>query len=199
MSTVIETIEYKGYEIEIHRDEDPESPRDWDNVSLMICFHKKYTLGDEHDYQHDNFDGWDAVEAQLREDYEVEALLPLYLYDHSGITMNTTGFSCGWDSGQVGFVIATKKLVTMCCGDDPKYHEEKWLEEQLVEDIKLYSQFHRGDVVGYTTNTPDESSCWGYYSEEDAISDAKSGIDFQAKKDQLKMYWNSMEFVGMFA
>ncbi len=31
-------------------------------------------------------------------------ILPLDLYDHSGITMNTTGFHCPWDSGQVGYI-----------------------------------------------------------------------------------------------
>lgn len=36
-------------------------------------------------------------------------VLPLYLYDHSGITMNTTGFSCPWDSGQVGWIYASKE------------------------------------------------------------------------------------------
>jgi hypothetical protein len=35
--------------------------------------------------------------------------LPLYLYDHSGITMNTTGFHCGWDSGQVGLIYITEE------------------------------------------------------------------------------------------
>ena len=31
-------------------------------------------------------------------------ILPLYLYDHSGLSMNTSGFSCPWDSGQVGWI-----------------------------------------------------------------------------------------------
>jgi len=172
--SLIETIKYRGYEIEIHRDHDPDSPRNWDNISLMICFHKKYTLGDEHDYKSDNFNGWDEVEEQLREDYEVEALLPLYLYDHGGITMNTTGFACGWDSGHVGFIIATKELVTMCCGDDPKYHEEEWLKEQLVGDVKVYDQFLCGDVYGYDVEGNSEG---GYYDEKDCIADAKAEVD----------------------
>jgi len=38
-------------------------------------------------------------------------ILPLYLYDHSGITMNTTGFSCGWDSGQVGYIVMSYEKI----------------------------------------------------------------------------------------
>ena len=37
----------------------------------------------------------------LVEQMDGMVILPLYLYDHSGITMNTCGFSCPWDSGQV--------------------------------------------------------------------------------------------------
>jgi hypothetical protein len=33
----------------------------------------------------------------------------LYLYDHSGITISTSPFSCGWDSGQVGFIYLTRQ------------------------------------------------------------------------------------------
>ena len=45
------------------------------------------------------------------------AMLPLYLYDHSGITMNTTGFNDRWDSGQVGFIYTTKDRVTELMGE----------------------------------------------------------------------------------
>lgn len=38
---------------------------------------------------------------------EKVAMLPLFLYDHSGITMSTGPFHCPWDSGQVGFIYMT--------------------------------------------------------------------------------------------
>lgn len=31
-------------------------------------------------------------------------LMPLYLYDHSGITISTSEFCDPWDSGQIGFI-----------------------------------------------------------------------------------------------
>ena len=40
--------EYKGYSIKLFQDEDSESPRDWDNLGHMICFHPNYDLGDKH-------------------------------------------------------------------------------------------------------------------------------------------------------
>lgn len=49
----------------------------------------------------------DKLVARLLEERVV--MLPLYLYDHGGITINTTGFHCPWDSGQVGWIHTTVK------------------------------------------------------------------------------------------
>lgn len=50
--TCVETIEYKGYEIEIHYDHDPMNPRtEFDELGTMVCFHSRYDLGDKHDYR----------------------------------------------------------------------------------------------------------------------------------------------------
>ena len=48
-----ETEEYKGFTINWEYDTDPfESPRDWEcNLSHMICWHSRYSLGDDHDYE----------------------------------------------------------------------------------------------------------------------------------------------------
>jgi hypothetical protein len=39
------------YRLEIAHDTDPESPREWDNLGTMVCWHNRYKLGDEHDYE----------------------------------------------------------------------------------------------------------------------------------------------------
>lgn len=36
------------------------------------------------------------------------AILPIYMYDHSGLTISTGPFSCPWDSGQVGIIYIEK-------------------------------------------------------------------------------------------
>ena len=46
------------YTLEIIQDEIAESPRNWDNVCEMICFHDQYSLGDKHNYDNpDEFFG----------------------------------------------------------------------------------------------------------------------------------------------
>lgn len=171
--------------VAIMHDRDPLNPRtDWDNLSKMICWHRRYNLGDKHNYadsqefavdlvndhvpekdifkfiQDGNCQGfylvtdgdfyaviqhglqdiktdirldhdlnmvssgdvdmkWDILDAmttrellQLAQDHV--AIRPLYLYDHSGITMSTGSFvgraqHADWDSGQVGFIYMDKE------------------------------------------------------------------------------------------
>ncbi|MDR0223350.1 MAG: hypothetical protein LBI38_07470 [Oscillospiraceae bacterium] len=39
------------YKLEIAHDYDPISPREWERFGTMVCWHKRYSLGDEHDYK----------------------------------------------------------------------------------------------------------------------------------------------------
>jgi len=112
------------------QDEHPESPRKWDNLGTMACFHRRYTLGDEDiPFSSDDFNGWDEMEAYIYKELKALIVLPLYLYDHSGITINTTGFSCRWDSGQVGFIYITKDKIM-------KEYNVKRIRRDLKEKVE---------------------------------------------------------------
>ena len=172
---MIRSEKYKGFTIELHQDPDPENPRtEWDNATEMICFHRRYNLGDrDHGFIQGNYNGWDELEEELRKD--AAAILPVYMYDHSGLTINTRGFSCPWDSGQIGYIRITCETAKREWPDAPK--EE--LEEYCRQDIRAYDQYLRGDVYGYIVKEGDEErdSCWGYYGEEYALENARSWVD----------------------
>lgn len=167
----IRTFEHAGRTVSLYADPDPMSPREWDNLCHMICWHRRYDLGDETTSQCD--------ESDLRERLcgtEVLAILPLYLYDHSGLTINTTGFSCRWDSGQVGWAYITRaQAVKMgCVGDE--WTREK-LEESIRGEVETYDQYLRGEVYGYEVTGQDGEhldSCWGFFGLEDCESEGKS-------------------------
>ena len=72
---------------------------------------------------------------------------PLYLYDHSGITMNTGGFSCPWDSGQVGFAIITEEKGVEEWGHD--WREKA--EARIKAEVEEYARYLEGNVYGYRT------------------------------------------------
>ena len=150
----------KDITIKIERDGDAESPREWDNVGTMVCWHSRYNLGDEQpsvSYQ----DYRIGIEARLDKYYFI---LPLYLYDHSGITMNTGGFSCSWDSGQVGFIYVTKEKAREEYGFKRLTKERiQKVFEFLDSEVKTYAAYLEGDVYGYVIEGNDiDDSCWGY-------------------------------------
>lgn len=163
-----------GKTLEIVQDTNPESPREWDNMGTMICFHGRYNLGDRHNYDHKDYSGWAEMEKAIIKNENPAVILPLYLYDHSGITISTSPFSCKWDSGQIGFIFVSKEklkkeLNVKRITKDIIQRAEKC----LLGEVKTYDQYLTGEVYGYKVideNGNEEDSCWGYYG-EDSIKD----------------------------
>ena len=174
----LETIKEDKGIIEIYPDEDAQDPRtEWDNLGTMVCFHGRYNLGDNHDLTTDMFAGWDEMQAHLVKELKAALVLPLYLYDHSGITMNTTGFSYPWDSGQVGFIYMTREAALSAEWTNKKGKPYKvWcaglarrVQQCLESEVEAYDTYIRGEVYGYTAkdlNGEVLGSCWGYYGSD---------------------------------
>ena len=97
-------------------------------------------------------------------------VLPLYLYDHSGITMNTSGFSCSWDSGQVGFIYVSKERIRK------EYNWKNLTKKRIAKivsylenEVEIYDYFLVGSCYGYHLICKDcgeeLDTCWGFYGE----------------------------------
>ena len=174
----MEDILYKGYTIKIMQDDDAMNPRDYDNVGHMVCFHRKYNLGDKHSLETSDFGGWGEMREYLVKQEKAYVILPLYLYDHSGITMNTTGFSCPWDSGQVGFIYATREDAARIFG---KCYRRKKIESVLASEVSTYDAYISGNVDMFQIIHPDgeeDSWCGSFYDDEEGcIQSAKDDID----------------------
>ncbi len=168
----VETFEHAGRKVALFIDDDPTSPREGTNLCHMVCAHRKHNLGDEQRREGE-------TEEELRERVPgILAVLPLYLYDHSGLTINTTPFGDRWDSGQVGWAYVTRELAEVCgcVGDD--WTEEK-LEESIRGEVGEYDKYLRGDVYGYVVteaNGEEKDSCWGFIGREYAVEEARSVI-----------------------
>ena len=169
----IETEEFNGHTINIFQDEDPENPREWDNMTEIHCSHKRYNMGDKgFNYR----TGSKCMEVADEAKKQGDIVLPLYMYDHSGQTISLSPFSCPWDSGQVGFVIIRREKMLKEFG---KKILSKGLKNKAIEfaknEVETYDKFIRGEVFGYRIDE-DGDSCWGFYSVKDAIEEAKEGI-----------------------
>lgn len=123
--------------------------------------------------------------------------MPLYLYDHSGITMSTdTGLfravdSAGWDWGCVGFIYITKAKIAEHW---PKLDDEDEVVAKAVEimrsEVKEYDTYLTGDIYGFTLELGKlcseddihweiEESCWGFYGRDHVESGLKDNLPSQ--------------------
>ena len=164
-----------GKTLEVTQDEYPNNPRHDDNLSTMICFHGRYSLGDKHTYKHQDYSGWAEMEKAIIKNEKPAIILPLYLYDHSGITISTTPFSCKWDSGQIGFVFISKDKVKNDYGVKRVTKKEiEKVTKVLLAELETYDLYMRGEVYGYTLineNGEIEDSCFGYYGVESILDE----------------------------
>lgn len=132
----------------------------------------------------------EQIETLLAKHY---IMLPLYLYDHSGITMSTGPFSCPWDSGQVGFIYMS---VEQAKKEWKSITDEKELRKQakkcMRQEVETYDDYLTGSVYGYDATDWDGdaiSSCWGFFGYDETkengymVKDAKSAIDYYIDKE----------------
>lgn len=183
----METTEYKGFTIKLQPDESPSNPiTEWDGNAKYALFHSRYDLQNDTDLDTDDYNGWDEFKEALIKKYKPLAILPVYMYDHSGQTIRTTPFHCKWDSGQLGFVFVDKPTLKEWGFDSAKAYQKsagRTLEEDLKANVQLYDDYITGNVWGFEVVDSDDDvldSCWGYYGDsgkEDALTEAKSYID----------------------
>jgi hypothetical protein len=175
MCQPVETFVLNNKTVEIYLDEDPQNPRENDNADTMVCFHGRYNLGDKHNYRSSDFSGWDAIEKQIIEDHNPVAIFPLYMLDHSGLTLSTSAFSCPWDSGQIGFVFISREVALKENHSKRVTNKIKeWAERYIKASVEEYDQYLRGDVYGYVIKDEEgnqEDSCWGFFGFE-AVKEA---------------------------
>ena len=97
-------------EVSIEHDHDAESPRQDSHLGTMVFFGRHSGYGDEHEFKTpEDFDHYCVAANVIR--------LPVYAYVHSGITISTkrTGqYADRWDSGQLGYIYATREQVREC-------------------------------------------------------------------------------------
>jgi hypothetical protein len=180
LGETIERFEVGDLVVRIVPDESPTDPREGDNIATLVCWHRSYNLGDrkptatEEDALRRG--GFALLSRYMRRFCGVKYLVPLSLYDHSGLHMWVGGgphaFDAqGWDSGTVGFAYVDAKQVALV-GASVETDEDA---EQVVQaEVDEYTQWLEGDVYGYviTQKHCDDDdcphaevvdSCWGFF------------------------------------
>ena len=148
--------------VRIVTDQDAFDPREdmYDCFARMVCWHSRYKIGDPHEYA-------DPDRFRACVDFDECVALPIFMYDHSGITIRTTPFDCPWDSGQIGWIYCdAERLREDFAGDRDR------AEESLRTDVAVYDAYLRGAVYGFIVEERDGDdwehvdSCWGFYGDD---------------------------------
>lgn len=156
--------------LKVLRDEFATNPCEFDNLGTMVCWHPQYELGNDHNFKSpQDFQRW--VKEEVGKSNIV--LLPLYLYDHSGLAISTVPFGDPWDSGQVGWVYATKEDLRREFGAKKITSRIKQKAVSILqEEVKTYNQYLTGEVFGFATfevgdgKVRETDSCWGFYGSD---------------------------------
>lgn len=200
------SVEIGNRTLTVYYDPDPNCPREWENFGTIAAFHRNYDLGDIQelrdvideldqskwsDTKSDDFYYSDdlgmVVEEMKKQGFIV---LPVYMYEHSGITLSTSPFSCQWDSGLLGIIYVSRKKVEEVFGWKRITKERrKEIEGYLENEIKTYDQYVTGEIFGFVIEEDgdEQDSCWGFYNLADMeghISDEHRDLFEELKKQE---------------
>lgn len=190
----METINYKGFVIEIHQDDmsqDPNTMGDMHGYFLQyehrdLHIESKRISGQEtFNFMTEN-PGVNLIDVRRMYLKEGESFFmkywffPVYAYIHSGVALSlgrsSYPFNDRWDVSFKGFVYI---------------NAEEWPDEEEAfkvagSVIEEWNQYLSGDVWGFKVLDIDDEdeidSCWGYYGKEYCIEEAKSIVDYQVKE-----------------
>ena len=174
MTNIVKSLNLKdGNVLEIYHDEDVSNPRpdDEGRVGFLAAFHSRYDLKDpDIPFQTADFNSFDEMKQHIMKSLRATVCLPLFLYDHSGITISTTPFQCAWDSGQIGFIYTTSERlnnVGIKIKDGESWEDySSRLKEMLVNEVAEFDQYITGDVYRFEVKDDEGNhvdSCSGFY------------------------------------
>ena len=183
----VEAIEGSDKVARIFVDENPDSPREFDNLGRMFCIDRDYRFGDEFLEKFDMFEDWDEVEKYLIDEYGAEVILPLFIREYSSCNMR---ISTNMSGRQVGFIFVSRDSIMK------EYNRKKMSKklrymvvEVLKAEIDLYEKYANREVYGYEiySKVVDDNgdvseklldSCWGFCGFDDVMEaiDEEMGV-----------------------
>ena len=181
--------------LNIYQQADADNPREWDNLGIIASCHPKYNIGDEKiedeieflvysmlEWDEEKWDlicernkwsvydsSWerDAINYLIKHVEKTFVIIPLYIYEHSGIKLSTSPFSCRWDSGQIGYVYVNKDTIRKEYTTKKVTKAIKERVNQTIEaEIETYSQYLEGDVYYFDIVDSEGEvidSCGGFF------------------------------------
>ena len=171
--TIIETLERPlGYKIRISVAEIQQNPREeFESMGTFVLAHKRYNVANETEIKTDQFNSWDDVKKEIIKQNGPCVILPVYMYDHSGVALSTARTGCfadQWDSGVLGLIFVSNKTIRETYGVkrvSPKVLTKTL--DALVNEVEVYGAYLNGDVFEFeildAVGNVIEDSCMGSF------------------------------------
>lgn len=160
------------WELKIKYDDVADSPRNWDNLGT-ICVSRgcNYVSNEATALSDSDVLEWcNAEEDRKALERRGYLVLPLSVYDHSGVSFYIGGRCDPWDSSQIGWYIASKD-------DIYKAYNVKRITKKILEkakhlmesEIQTFNAYANGQVFEFTLYHNDEEvdSLGGFYEDDD--------------------------------
>lgn len=197
-----QTIEYRGYKIEVKHDSDPESPNDWGCYECFLVYqHRNFNIERDgfypqniHSYleilniikNHSNLTteqlGEYNDELSAYTDYNKGYFIfPVEAYIHSGVSLSLfKGHEqCRFDSSVTGFILVARDYA------DDNAEQAESFAEGLITD---WNHYLSGDVYGFAIYENQE-----YYSISKQVFDKiiEDNISLSSFRDKVTLndYW----------
>lgn len=177
MEKAISSGKIGPYQWAVYPDQDTESPLEWEDLTIFPYWHRECILGKE-DGRKVYGEPEEFLKVAKKEPYE---FLPVFAYIHSGVTVSTGRFSCGWDSGQVGFIAIDPASGRREWGRNWREHARKYMEAV----VKAFAAYLRGECYQYEITRKGKyiDGCGGYIGDlSDVESEAKAAAEHLYQK-----------------
>ena len=171
---VVKRLERGNKRIDIVYHQDAESPREWCNLSIMACSHRRYNIGEE---QPNTNGPKNAVLVRT-----------LWFHEHGMGKLYTGEWPPDesdrhdrFDTSCIGYIYTTKKKIKLIYGNETPSDEE--IVKRFDSECEVYTQYHNGEVYGFNLYDLHKCSegecheefvdaCYGFYSIDDAVEDS---------------------------
>lgn len=175
--------------VRVVRDEDAENPRTtFDHIGLFAGWHKRYVVGD--------IQPKDEPLDWLKENApEGSVVLAVYMLDHGVVRYSTGSFNDPWDSGQVGFIVATPEKIRTDYNVkriSARIREE--VAKRLKSEVQEYDDWANGNVWGFeVAGGGFDDSCYGFYGDESTLEAMQSHVPKQLHEAMEEAWENRFD------
>jgi len=155
--------------LRIEQDDIPESPREWDNLGTLACWHRRDNYGDVQPKQ-------DREEWYTENVQKGDLCLQVRMYQHSDVRIYLAGSGndCPWDSGWLGFYLVKQAQLDKEFPGLPREEQVKKARDIVEGELETYTQYLNGDVWWFCVEEAVlggwdiVDSCGGFYGSDPA-------------------------------